>query len=150
VRLFRICRRAFRALDGEGARLFGGRWNSVGKAAVYTSTTLSLAAIEYLVHVDPADAPSDLLALTIDAPDDIRSHTVDVSVLPGTWAQWTDNPECRALGDDWLDRGVTALLRVPSAPIPSETNVIVNPRHADAARVRIIEERPFVFDPRLR
>ncbi|MGH7624207.1 MAG: RES family NAD+ phosphorylase [Gemmatimonadaceae bacterium] len=150
MHLFRICRRAFRALDGEGARLCGGRWNSVGKAAICTSTTLSLAAIEYLVHIDPADAPNDLLALTIDVPDDIRSQTVDVDVLPSTWAQWTDNAECRALGDDWLDRGLTALLRVPSAPIPSETNVIVNPRHADAARVRIIEERPFVFDPRLR
>jgi len=55
--VYRVCRASFKALDSEGARLNGGRWNSPGQPAVYTSSTLALAALEYLVHIEPADAP---------------------------------------------------------------------------------------------
>jgi RES domain-containing protein len=102
VRAFRLCRSPFTALDGEGARLYGGRWNSPGHPVVYASTTLALAALEYLVHVDPGDVPSDLTAVTIEIPDDMAHETVGASVLPKQWAQATGSIECVAIGDAWL------------------------------------------------
>jgi len=149
VRLYRLCRLAFRALDGEGGRLYGGRWNSPGRPVVYTSTTLALAALEYLVHVDPTDVPADLVALTIEVPDDVAIERVNTARLPKRWMQSASCPECQALGDAWLAGGKTALLSGPSAPVPEENNVMVNPRHVDAARVQITSQRKFAFDSRL-
>jgi RES domain-containing protein len=149
VRLYRICRRAHRELDGEGARLYGGRWNTPGRAVVYTSSTMALAALEYLVHLDPRDVPSDLVAMTIEVPDDIPFETVEAATLPGGWEREPEPPACKAMGDAWVDAGRTLALRVPAAPIPEETNVLLNPRHSAAPRVRIVGQRPFFYDPRL-
>lgn len=116
---------------------------------VYASSSLALAALEYLVHLDPDHAPSDLIALTLDVPATASADEVPGSGLPEGWAQVADHPACVAVGDAWLSRGATLLLRVPAAPIPEEHNVLINPRHAEAAQVRIVAERPFAFDPRL-
>lgn len=149
MRLYRICRAPYRALDGEGARLYGGRWNSPGSPVVYASSSLALAALEYLVHLDPDHAPSDLIALTLEVPDTASADEVHGPALPPDWAQVADHPACVAAGDAWLGRGVTLLLRVPAAPVPEEQNVLINPRHVEAAQVRVVAERPFAFDPRL-
>jgi RES domain-containing protein len=149
VLVFRLCRTAFQALDGEGARLYGGRWNSPGRAAVYTSSSRALAALEYLVHVDPINVPSDLVLLTIDVPDTAPRQAVDVAALPARWAAESEPPECQALGDAWLRAGATLALEVPAAPVPEERNVILDPRHPAHAGVRIVSSRPFVYDPRL-
>ena len=149
MRVHRICRAPFRALDGEGARLYGGRWNSAGRPVVYASSALSLAALEYLVHLDPADAPDDLVALTIDVPDDAPSEGVNAADLPAGWAQSPEAAACRAIGDRWAADGRTLVLRVPSAPVPEEWNVLLNPRHPEMSRVRVVAERAFGFDPRL-
>ncbi|HEU4588653.1 MAG TPA: RES family NAD+ phosphorylase [Gemmatimonadales bacterium] len=149
MRLYRICRAPYRALDGEGARLYGGRWNSPGAPVVYASSSLALAALEYLVHLDPDHAPSDLIALTLEVPDTASADVVHQAALPGDWAQVPEHPACVAAGDAWLGRGVTLLLRVPAAPVPEEQNVLINPRHVEAAQVRVIAERRFAFDPRL-
>ena len=149
MRLYRLCRAPFRALDGEGARLYGGRWNSAGRPVVYASETLALAALEYLVHVDPADVPADLVALTLDIPDDLATEVVAAADLPAGWEREPESGACQAIGDRWLREGRTPVLRVPAAPVPEESNVLLNPRHPDAARVRVAAERPFAFDPRL-
>ncbi|HEY0970814.1 MAG TPA: RES family NAD+ phosphorylase [Gemmatimonadales bacterium] len=146
--LFRICRRPFRALDGEGARLYGGRWNEPGRPVVYLSTSIALAALEYLVHVDPDDAPDDLATLTVEVPDDATVETVDVTTLPGDWARASESATCREVGERWLRNGRALLLRVPSVLVPEESNVLLDPRHPDAERARVVGERPFVFDPR--
>jgi RES domain-containing protein len=150
VLVYRICRREFRALDGKGALLYGGRWNSPGHAVVYTSSTLALAALEYLVHIEAEDAPSDLVALTIELPTDAPIEELDAAVLPAGWEKVPEPPACRAVGDHWVERGETLALRVPAAPVPEETNLLINPLHRDARRVRLVGERPFSFDPRLR
>lgn len=147
--VFRLCRAAFQALDGEGARLYGGRWNSPGRPAVYTSSSRALAALEYLVHVDPANAPSDLMLLTIDVPDTAPRDAIDLATLPAHWAAESEPPECQALGDAWLRAGATLALEVPAAPVPEERNVILDPRHPAHAGVRLVSSRPFVYDPRL-
>jgi RES domain-containing protein len=149
VRVFRLCRAPFRALDGEGARLYGGRWNAPGRPVVYTAGTLALAALEYLVHVDPDAVPGDLVALTIDVPDDAPLEALDAAALPGDWARASEHPACRERGEAWLRAGRALALRVPSALVPEETNVLLNPGHPDAGRVRVVAERAFAFDPRL-
>jgi RES domain-containing protein len=136
-------------MDGEGARLHGGRWNSEGLALVYLSSSLSLAALEYLVHVDIEDAPSDLIAIEVEVPRGVREARVLVSELPSDWNQVADHADCVRRGDLWLREGRTALLRVPSAVVPIEANVLLNPGHVDAARVRVISHEPFAFDRRL-
>ncbi|MCC6318434.1 MAG: RES family NAD+ phosphorylase [Gemmatimonadaceae bacterium] len=147
--LYRLCRDPFSALDGEGARLYGGRWNSPGAPVIYTPTSLALAALEYLVHLDPTDAPSDLVALTIEVPDTLAVETVDVRRLGREWAKRTSCPTCQGIGDKWLSEATTALLRVPAAPVPEEYNILINPRHPDASNASIIAKRPFEYDPRL-
>lgn len=147
--VWRIARAPYAALDGEGARRYGGRWNSGGVAVVYASTTLSLAALEYLVHVDPEDVPADLVAMGIRLPDDPPGERVRLSDLPPDWNRVPDHPACVARGDAWAREARTLLLRVPSAVVPEEENVLLNPRHPDAARIRVDRSRPFAFDPRL-
>lgn len=149
MRVWRIARRQFQALDGEGARLAGGRWNSEGVPVIYTSSTLSLAALEYLVHVDIEDAPDDLRAIEIDVPDGAPMEEVSPATLPGDWRRVPDHPACVRLGDDWARRGEALALRAPSAVIPEESNVLLNPEHPAAASVRVIGSREFSFDPRL-
>jgi RES domain-containing protein len=116
---------------------------------VYASTTLALAALEYLIHVSPATAPSDLVALTIELPDDEPIERVESSDLPRGWARELESEACQAIGDAWADSVRSLVLLVPAAPVPEELNVLINPKHAAMASVRIVSERPFSFDPRL-
>jgi RES domain-containing protein len=149
VRVHRICRKAQQKLDGEGARLYGGRWNSPGQAAVYASGTLSLAAIEYLIHIDPADVPGDLVALAIEVPDDVEVEVVEAKDLPSSWERTVEHPACRKAGDTWLRNGKALVLQVPSAPIPGEVNFLLNPAHPAMPKVKIAGKRRFAFDPRI-
>jgi RES domain-containing protein len=140
--VYRICRRPHSALDGEGARSVGGRWNSPGRAAVYTSEHLSLAALEYFVHVDPTNLPADLVWVKIEIPDTVASET-----FPGATAP--DETDAAIYGDDWLSARRSLILVVPSAVLSVERNVIINPGHAQMAAVRIVEVNLFDFDDRM-
>ena len=149
MRVHRICRSGFDTLDGEGARLNGGRWSTPRKAIVYTAGSLALAALEYLVHVDPEDVPGDLVALTIEIPDEIDPVVVSDGTLPGGWEQLADHPACKEAGDKWRQTGATLVLQVLAAPIPQESNYLLNPTHDEMRKVKVIHKRPFSFDPRL-
>lgn len=149
--VWRIARQKYQGLDGEGARLNGGRWNNEGRPVVYASTTLSLAALEYLVHVEPLLAPSDLVAIEIELPDDHHAGAqVEPSQFPsGDWQQYPA-PEWQAeLGDLWVDDGTFLWLAVPSVIVPQEYNVLINPRHSRMGEVRVLSTHSFGFDQRL-
>lgn len=148
--MWRICRRSHRALDGEGARQFGGRWNSERVAVVYTSASLSLAALELLVHVEAVTLPDDLVALEIELPDGPEHFAyAEADRLPPDWRSYPA-PEWEAeLGDTWIADGEFLALGVPSAVIPMEFNILINPAHAAMRTVKILSERPFRFDERL-
>jgi RES domain-containing protein len=148
VIVWRLARLAHVKLDGEGARLAGGRWNSRGRAAVYTSSRLSLAALELLVHTDVVLVPPDLVACEIEVPDDIAIDSIELTELPNDW-RLPGHLGCRAIGDKWLDEGQTAVLRVPSAVVPEEWNYLINPRHRAARSIEIVRRRRFSFDARL-
>lgn len=149
MRIWRIARSIWPPLAGEGARRRGGRWNSPGAAVVYASERLSLAALGLLVHVEPDTVPPDLMSYEIDVPDDLRTSAVACSALPTGWQDKPSHPASRALGDEWIALGDTVALFVPSAIVPGETNVLINPRHADARGIEVIRVQPFRFDLRL-
>ena len=147
--VWRICREEHQVLDGEGSRLHGGRWSSERVSIVYTSSTLALAALEYLVHVDIEDVPDDLVAMAIEVPDDAGEEIVAVDYLPPDWNQVLDHPACARIGDQWATEGTELLLRVPSAVVPEESNLLIDPGHPRAGDVLMVSIRPFAFDSRL-
>ena len=148
-RAYRIVKRRHvkQAFTGEGAKLAGGRWNSPGKRAVYLSSTLSLAAMETFVHLGDDAARLHYVYFQIEIPDSVA--IVSLAIRPRGWRQEPPSPASQHAGDRWLLANRSALLEVPSAIIPTETNLILNPAHADAGKLRIGTPRPFQFDPRM-
>ena len=151
---WRICKqgRAKTAFDGEGAYRYPGRWNRKGIAMVYCASSLSLATLEYLVHLDPDEWPDDLVSIRFEVPADVARATevVDASTLPMHWRATPGPYALKGIGTHWAKAERSALLVVPSAVTPSETNVLLNPRHADIQRLVVHPPEPVVFDPRLR
>jgi RES domain-containing protein len=136
-------------LSGEGARLHGGRWNHRGTPIIYTSAARSLATVELLVHVAFSFAPTDLKMATIGIPDEPPPEEVDVAALPSKWRDFPPPPKLADLGTSWAQSGRTLLLRVPSAVVEHEHNILINPAHPDIARVVLTEIEDFRLDGRL-
>jgi RES domain-containing protein len=151
LRVWRLCKHKHvrRAFEGTGARLFGGRWNHPGVAVVYTASSVSLAALELFVHVDPQDAPDDLVAIPADIPDDVGRREVRVTSLPRNWRKTPAPAALPELGSRWALGLKTAVLAVPSALVTRERNYLLNPAHADFRRIRIGRPERFAFDPRM-
>ena len=127
---------------------FGGRWNSPGVPMVYSSTSLALAAIELFVHLEPAQAPGDLVYLSASLPEGEPAQQMEPGQLPAAW--WTDNfAPLRQLGDGWAAAKSSLALAVPSAALRMEWNVLLNPLHPDAGKIEIADPQPFEFDARM-
>ena len=150
MRLWRICRRRYaaEAATGEGARLYGGRWNSRGIRVVYASTSLALAAVETFVNLEPNLIPADLVSIEGEIPDSLAIRKLDPSVLPPGWHVSRDE-SLRRFGDDWIRGGETGALFVPSAAIRGEWNVLLSPAHPDFAQVHFKSPERFEFDARM-
>lgn len=151
MRIWRIASARYPALDGEGARLWGGRWNAPGTPAIYASSTVSLAALEKLVWADADDLPDDLMLYEILLPDNATCGRIEAADLPVAWTE-PGSLACLELGQRWLESGLELALIVPSAVLPDaaeETNVLVNSRHPDAGRLQLLNATPFSFDLRL-
>jgi len=136
------------AFTGEGARLFGGRWNNPGTSIVYTAQSQSLAVLEMLVHLDSPQLLEKYVLFEVGIDDSLITH-VDPSRLPRTWRADPSPARVRAIGDDWVDTGASAVLRVPSALVTTENNFLLNPRHKDFSSIRVGKPMPFRFDSRL-
>lgn len=147
--VWRLTKAAYASCDGEGARLFGGRWNHPGQPVVYASGSLSLAALEYFVNLDTDLTPPDLVSVRIDIPDEVDLTAVAVEDLPRSWRRSPGPPALQELGTHWSLTGETAVLIVPSAVVPQESNYLLNPRHPEFARIVIGEPDPFHFDSRM-
>ncbi len=148
--VYRLCRarRADSPLDGEGARLYGGRWNPKGVPMVYAGSSLSLATLEVLVHFAFDTAPSDYVAITLSIPDDAIRELGDDD-LPPHWFEEPAPRACQALGAGWARSMASLAIRVPSAVIRSERNVLINPLHPRIDEILVEAKEPFFFDPRL-
>lgn len=137
-----------RAFDGEGARLYGGRWNPPGLPAVYAAGTRSLAALEVLVHL-PKPLRTAAFALHRIEFDNAEMQTLAQESVPGDWTLFPPPASTQNCGRDWLQRAERAVLCVPSVLLAEERNYIFNPRHPDFPKLRLTRERFFFFDPRL-
>ena len=136
------------AFSGIGAKIYGGRWNSRGTAMVYAAGSISLAALEMLVHLRSRDILRAYRVCDV-AFDEKCVTVVKPSQLP---RNWRGNPAPSALqriGDEWIAAGASAVLRVPSAIITSESNFLLNPNHADFRSFIFGTPGTFEFDPRL-
>jgi len=145
--------REFRAddLQGKGAELTGGRWNRPGRPVVYTATSVALACLEAVVHLRAQALPLNRFLVRLDVPDALWAdrEVFDAAKLPAGWNAVPEGKVSLDLGDAWLKAARTALLVVPSAIVPEELNVLLNPGHPQAAQVRATLLRPWVYDQRL-
>jgi len=154
MQLWRITRRPFAAtaFSGEGSRLYAARWNPVGVPVVYTAHSLAMAALETFVHLDPSVAPPDLVSIAADVPGDEAQLAQEAEwlrkKLPANWWE-PDGAQTRPVGEEWMRSGRSLLLAVPSVVIDGEWNVLVNPLHPDAKKIKVGKPKAFRFDDRM-
>jgi RES domain-containing protein len=148
MRAWRILRPAYAddPLSGAGAARLGGRWNSVGVAMTYASTSRPLAVLEMLVHVRRERIPLDALLLPLEVPDDLIT---ELRERPEGWNRIPHDESSRRAGDRWIRQGNSLAILVPSAVLPAERNLLINPAHPQVARVGIGEPERNAFDRRL-
>lgn len=148
--VYRICRtQNSKDLSGTGARIFGGRWNYKGVSVVYASESRALATLEYLVHVPLSLTPADLSLASIKIPDSVVPKKIPVSKLPRNWRDYPAPTRLAKIGSDWVLSNETLLLRVPSAIVKDECNILLNPAHRDMKLVEIADVEKYRLDERL-
>ena len=136
------------AFSGEGARRYGGRWNSVGTAVVYVSENQSSGALEVIAHNAPLSAGMEYKAFHLEWPDG-WTEVLPQERLPANWRISPPAVETMEIGDRWVREKRSAVLAVPSAISPHDRNFLLNPEHRDFKRIRIAPPIDYEFDPRL-
>lgn len=148
--LWRITRKPFltQALEGLGAKKYGGRWNSKGCAVVYTSESLELAVLEALVHLDIDLLPKDVYQVGFELDAQFIARVP--APLPDGWDSAPPySPNAQAIGDRWIRSGSSLGLRVPASVLPSRSNVLLNPSHPEIGQLREIERGPLPWPARV-
>ena len=148
---YRICKTKLAAacFDGGGAYRFGGRWNSRGTRLVYTAGSLSLAALEMLVHLDSEDLLYTYSFATAEFDEGLVIAIEDFGPLPDNWSDSPPPLAIQRIGDEWAESKASAVLRVPTAVLPFEFNYLINIEHADFSKIRLGKLQSFIFDQRL-
>lgn len=137
------------AFSGDGGMHSAGRWHTRGWRVVYAASSLALAALEVFVHLNGAQAGIRWVMFEIVMPDAVAVEVPAGARLPRGWRNEPPIAATMRIGTDWLRAGRSAVLRVPSAIIPSESRLLLNPLHADFPKLRLGKARPFEFDARL-
>jgi RES domain-containing protein len=149
MKVWRIFPERFRktAFTGVGGLYAARRWNHLGTVMVYCATSPALAALEFFVNLEPNDAPDDLLLAEAVVPDHLIEQ-LDPGLLPADWRE-LNNLACRDLGSGWAASGRSAALQVPSAVVEGDWNVLLNPKHADFNKIKLVAPKPFRYDERM-
>jgi RES domain-containing protein len=149
--VYRLYRRALGVgLDGVGGRYRSGRWNVKGRATVYCAGSAALAILERLVQVDPELLPADLMLARIEIPVAVGIEAIEsFASLPRRWQSLAALSITRRIGSSWLAAKSAAVLRVPSAIVPEESNFLLNPAHPEYPPLAVQARRGFRFDSRL-
>ena len=135
------------ALDGEGARLHGGRWNHPGHPCVYLASSRALAALELLVHLTPKTKCVRFSFLEVN----LTALSMEkIATLPRGWDEPLPSGATREAGTEWLRSKRSAVLQVPSVLIQEEPNYLLNPSHPECENLFPVAARDFFFDPRLK
>lgn len=148
--VFRICNTVYsNDISGNGAKMYGGRWNNKGVPVLYTSSTRALAALEILVHISTNNVqPIDFSILSIFLPENSIDE-IPITALKTEIDKNGLNSNFKFIGDNWIKSNSSLLLKVPSIVIPEEYNYLVNPLHKNFNKVKIVENKLFRFDNRL-
>ena len=147
--VYRIGKRKYAGdWSGRGAQMAGGRWNRKGIPAIYTSESRALSLLEVAVHLPLGLVPPSYSIATLEVPDALI-EVLDPKTLSENWNHFPPTDETQRLGDQFLLAMKTLALKVPSAIIPDEVNVIINPLHPDRIHVKIIRVEDFTIDRRL-
>ena len=151
MELFRITQEKYASdLSGNGARLYGGRWNSEGLFAIYTSPSRSLALLETLAHTPAKMLDIKIyMLITLSVPDNIIPEEIITANLGAGWDAPDTRPLTKKLGDKFLRGKTGLLLAVPSVLIPEENNFVLNPLHTDMKRLKVVHQRRIFFDKRM-
>lgn len=148
--VFRLCRKQYADdLSGKGSEMSGGRWNSKGIAALYTSCSRALCTVEIVVHIPAGIIPKDYEMVAIEFPDDAVVKIIQPKDLPNTWNNNPITTHTQRIGNAFLSEQKALVLKVPSAIVKDEWNYIINPRHKDFHKIKIVNTEPFAFDTRL-
>jgi RES domain-containing protein len=135
-------------MSGEGAYLFGGRWNSKGVRVVYLGSSLAQAALELLIHLGRSDILKGYHKLEVSFPEELVLH-IALDDLPTDWREPTMFSSVQAVGDLWVADNSSLILQVPSVAISGEYNYLFNPQHPDASIATLSTITAFTYDPRL-
>lgn len=138
-------------LSGAGAKATGGRWNRRGTAMLYCASNIALACLETIVHIGVARLPLNRYLVRLDVPREMwrASHSLTATSAPVGWDAIPHGKVSLDSGDQWITKGATALMLVPSAIVPEECNVLINPMHRDAASIRVVKVRRWSYDTRM-
>ena len=150
--VFRISQTKFaHALVAPG---FAGRWNSEGASMIYTAGSASLSCLEVLAHKSGAALNSGKFSMAVIEMDaDILIEEINLNKLQTLNAEWfkvLHYPITQKIGNQWLLDNKTSILKVPSAIVDREYNYLLNPKHADFSKIKILDVTPFNFDNRLK
>lgn len=128
------------------------RWNSKGIGVVYSAASRSLACLENVVHRNKRGIAGNFGVMVIYIPDDIKQVVIAVQDLPDGWHLPNEDAyeKCRLFGDKWAISNESAILIVPSAIVKNEKNILLNPNHPDFSKIKLIDNEPFFFDPRIK
>jgi RES domain-containing protein len=126
VQVYRLVKERYvdSALDGSGAKTYGGRWNSRGVSVVYTSDSVALAALELLVHLHRGEVLNRYVLFTLEVPDE-AVMLLDEAALPADWRSDPPPPSTAAIGDEWVISRLSLALAVPSTLVPQQRNVLL-------------------------
>lgn len=150
MRIFRITKTEYiDDFSGEGARLYGGRWNLVGDPVLYFSQNLSLSLLEIIVHVEFARLPVGYSYVEAEISEKCVKPIQSLDFIKPKWSSEGASKQLQMLGSSWLKRRESLALRVPSAVLQLEHNILVNPAHMDFGDLKIIKKGTLDFDPRL-
>ena len=136
-----------KSLSGSG---YPARWNSKGSFLIYTAASRALACLENIVHRSGEGLSLNFKILTIEIPDEISISEIKPSQLRKDWTEYQNYIFSQKIGDEWLKTGITAVLKIPSAIIPEESNLLLNPAHPQFKKIKIIEVDDFIFDNRIK
>lgn len=141
MKIYRIAKTQYISdLSGEGARLYGGRWNKAGYSMLYFSSFLSLSVLELLVHTDYQFIDDNFKYIEVELPDDLVIPNVSQPLLKQDWRQSPPPILTQNYGTNWLTSNKSVALSVPSAVLPSERNILLNPNHPDFKSINIIKK----------
>jgi RES domain-containing protein len=151
LKIYRFTKRKYarpvsNALSGEGARITGGRWNVPGYRAVYTSAHISLAILEILVHAGEPEDLEDWVVIPLELVDK-QVERLAAEKLPKDWRSKLELSQ--HLGTKWLTSGSSLALEVPSVIVPDESNILLNPLHADFESMKLGDPKHYLLDSRL-